>query len=186
MVPAGEASAFEVVESELSLQVLVDTLSRPSLHHEPDELQPGDGLVQGGEEVVGRFLFAVAPLDEEPLGVGFRMDAGRHDSPERKAGGEILPGPLTPGAAAKAAVGLIRSARSRTLTELRGSGPSRRGARRRSWGRRRRHSRGPSRAAAAGVARRSVGGVRKDDSPREADRERGEPWRSRAAAWSET
>ncbi len=86
MVPAGEASSFELVEAQLALQVLVDTLGAPSLHDKPDELAPGDVLGQGRDEVVGRLLLAVAPLDEEPLGVALRIDTGRCHPPEREAG----------------------------------------------------------------------------------------------------
>src|SRR6266542_5239008 len=76
VVPAREASAFEVVEPELSLQILVDALGAPSLHDEPYELPLGDVRGQCREEVVGRLTLAVAPLDEKPLGVPLRMDAG--------------------------------------------------------------------------------------------------------------
>src|SRR6266542_3017477 len=100
VVPAREASTFEVVEPELALQIFVDTLSAPSLHDESDELSLGDVLGQGGEEVVGRLLLAVAPLDEEPLGVALRIEAGRHDSPECEAGGEVLLSRFSPGAPA--------------------------------------------------------------------------------------
>src|SRR6266496_3691176 len=105
VVPAREASSFEVVEPELALQIFIDTLSAPSLHDEPDELSLGDVLGQGREEVVGRLLLTVAPLDEKPLGVALRIDAGRRDSPKREAGGEILLGRLPPSAAAEATPG---------------------------------------------------------------------------------
>src|SRR6266536_776561 len=103
VVPAREASSFEVVEAELALQILVDTLGAPSLHDEPDELSLGDGLGQRREEVVGRLLLAVAPLDEEPLGLALRIDSGRRHSPESEAGGKILLGSFPTGAAAEAA-----------------------------------------------------------------------------------
>src|SRR6266496_3982795 len=102
VVPAREASAFEVVEPELSLQILVDALGAPSLHDESDELPLGDVRGQCREKVVGRFALAVAPLDEEPLDVALRVRASRCDSPEREARGEVLLGPLAPGAAAEA------------------------------------------------------------------------------------
>src|SRR6266568_9341656 len=106
VVPAREASSFEVVEPELALQIFVNTLSAPSLHDEPDELSLGDALGQGREKVVGGLFLTIAPLDEEPLDVALGIVAGRRDSPEREAGGEILLGRLPPGAAAEAAPGV--------------------------------------------------------------------------------
>jgi hypothetical protein len=105
MVPAWEAPAFEVVEPKLALQVLVDTLGSPSLHDDAYELPLADVLGQGGEEVVGGLGLTVAPLDEGPLDVRFGVDAGRRDSPEREACGEVLLGALAPGAAAEAVPG---------------------------------------------------------------------------------
>ncbi len=103
VVPAAETPSFEVVEAELALQVLVDALGAPALHDDADELSLGDVFGQGREEVVSGLLLAVAPLDEEPLGVALRVGAGRRDSPEGEAGGKILFCPFFSGAAAEAA-----------------------------------------------------------------------------------
>ena len=106
VVPAWEAPSLEVVDAELALQVLVDTLGPPSLHDDPDEFPLVDVLGQGRKEVVGRLLLAVAPLNEEPLGIGLGIDACRCDSPKREARGEVLFGPFPPGAAPEAVAGL--------------------------------------------------------------------------------
>jgi len=72
VVPALEASSLEVVEAQLALQVFIDTLSAPALHDQPDELSLGDVLGQGGEEIVGGFVLAVAPLESEAIGLRSR------------------------------------------------------------------------------------------------------------------
>src|SRR5262245_33718434 len=51
VVPAAEAAAFEVVEAELALEVLVDALGAPSFLEEVDELHEGHALVGGEVEV---------------------------------------------------------------------------------------------------------------------------------------
>jgi hypothetical protein len=41
MMPAREASTFEVVETEFALEILVGAFSSPSLHDDADELLLG-------------------------------------------------------------------------------------------------------------------------------------------------
>jgi hypothetical protein len=55
MVPAREAAAFIVVQAELSLEVFVDALGSPALHHQADELLLGSAPRQRDEKVIGRF-----------------------------------------------------------------------------------------------------------------------------------
>src|SRR5688500_9316960 len=69
MVPAREASALKVVEAELALEVLIRSLRSPALHHDTDERLLRSRPRCRAEEVVGRFVLAVAPLDEEPQGL---------------------------------------------------------------------------------------------------------------------
>src|SRR5262249_53907775 len=66
MVPARKATTFVVVESELSLQVLISAFGTPALHDLADQLLAGHPLWQCAEEVVRWLRFAVAPFDEEP------------------------------------------------------------------------------------------------------------------------
>ncbi len=70
VVPAWEASSLKVVETEFALEVLVDALGPPPLHHGADELPLRRSLGESREKVVGGFGLAVAPLDEQPLRVG--------------------------------------------------------------------------------------------------------------------
>ncbi len=49
MVPAWEASSFEVVETELALEILVDALRAPPLHHDSYELSLCQSFGQSGQ-----------------------------------------------------------------------------------------------------------------------------------------
>jgi len=106
VVPTAKAPTFEVVEPQLALQIFVDTFRAPPLHDQANELPLGDVLGQGGEEVIGGLFLAVAPFDEEPLGVAFRVGPRGRDSPEGEPGGKVLLRALSPGAASEAASGI--------------------------------------------------------------------------------
>ena len=66
MVPAGERATFEVVESELALQVLVHPLGAPALLEDPDDLLPAHAPRQRSEREFRGLLLAVDPLGNEP------------------------------------------------------------------------------------------------------------------------
>jgi len=66
-MPAWKAPAFEVVETEFALEILVGAFGAPPLHHSADELPLGQSFGKSREEVVGRLRLVVAPLDEQPL-----------------------------------------------------------------------------------------------------------------------
>ena len=67
MVKAAPASALIVVQAEVLFQVLVVALDAPAhLGHE-HQLFQGRVLGGGAEEILGRFLLAFGPLDEQPL-----------------------------------------------------------------------------------------------------------------------
>jgi hypothetical protein len=103
VVPAREAAAFVVVQPELALEVFVDALGSPALHHQADELLLGSALWQGDEKVIGRFGLTVSPLNEQPE--GFLLALGHtcgDDSTQGKACRQILFGAFAPGAASKA------------------------------------------------------------------------------------
>nr|WP_157758912.1 hypothetical protein [Cystobacter fuscus] len=68
VVPTREAAALVVVEPELSLQILVDTLGSPALHDEANELLLCHAARHGDKEVVGWIGLFLAPLDEQPEG----------------------------------------------------------------------------------------------------------------------
>src|SRR5262245_51926320 len=68
VVPAAEAAAFEMVETELAFEVLVDTLGAPSLFEQVDQLDEGHAPV-GREVKVARRVVVVAPLADEPYAI---------------------------------------------------------------------------------------------------------------------
>ncbi len=80
VVPAGPPSALEVVEAELTLEVLVHALGPPPLLNQPHERLLAD-LAQRHQEELGGLLFAVGPLGDEPL-----------DRPRRRVGAVVVRG----------------------------------------------------------------------------------------------
>ena len=61
VVPTRKATALVVVEPELSLQILVDTLGSPALHDEADELLFCHAALHGDEDIHGVQLPSEAP-----------------------------------------------------------------------------------------------------------------------------
>src|SRR3990170_3962453 len=68
--------AFEVIQPELVLELLVVALDPPAELGEPDELRDRRVGWQGGEPALGRRGRAFGPLDEQPLH-GARLAAVR-------------------------------------------------------------------------------------------------------------
>jgi hypothetical protein len=66
MMPTGEPSAFEVIEAEFTLEVLVGALGAPALHDQSYELLARHLVRERAEEVIRRLRFPVSPLDQEP------------------------------------------------------------------------------------------------------------------------
>ena len=66
VVPAAEGAALVVVESQLSLGVLVHALGAPPLLDPPDQLTPGHGRRQRGRGEVGWSRFTVGPFHHQP------------------------------------------------------------------------------------------------------------------------
>ena len=86
MMPARKASAFEVVEAKLALEIFVGALCSPALHDNSYELLLRHARWQRGEEVVGRLVFVVSPLDQQPLVLSlFRQTTivGSRNDPQR-------------------------------------------------------------------------------------------------------
>src|SRR5664279_1582000 len=66
VVPAAKGPALVMVESQLSLGVLVHAFGAPALLDPPDELTPGHGRRQRGGGEVGRPFFALGPFHDQP------------------------------------------------------------------------------------------------------------------------
>src|ERR1043165_6707136 len=65
-MPACKRSTFEVVESELTLQVFVHALGAPALLEDADGLLATHSSWQRGEDELGGLLLAGHPLGHEP------------------------------------------------------------------------------------------------------------------------
>ena len=89
MVPASEASTFEVIEAELTLEVLVGAFGSPSLFDVPDELFSRHVFRAGDEIEFGRLFLAVLPLHQEPQDVSLSsrnaLVCNGQDSPRGKS-----------------------------------------------------------------------------------------------------
>src|ERR1041384_8869217 len=84
MMPTGEPSALIVIEAELALEILVDTLGAPPLHDQSYELLARHLMGQRAEEVVRWLRFSVAPFDQQPDGrATFDSQIGRASCRER-------------------------------------------------------------------------------------------------------
>src|SRR5687768_12564243 len=72
MMEAAPAAAFEVIEPDLLLQFTVISLDSPAQFGQSDQGVQARLLGQRGQPVFGRSLFAIRPLDQQPLlGPGF-------------------------------------------------------------------------------------------------------------------
>src|SRR5450631_2263434 len=67
MMKAAPAASLIVSEPDLLLELLIVALNAPAQFSEIDQLAEADLLRQGREPVFGRFLFALRPLDQQPL-----------------------------------------------------------------------------------------------------------------------
>src|SRR5687768_13417923 len=108
VVPAAEASALEVVETELTLEVLIEALGAPPFLDQVDELDEGHPLVRGEVEVT-RLVLVVAPFANQPHAIATTRLASvigsGHDAEECKASRERLAGAFTPRVSTEGAVG---------------------------------------------------------------------------------
>src|SRR5713226_9155964 len=68
MMKAAPATALEMVEPELILELLIVALDAPTQLGEADEVGDGRGLRQGREPILRGLGFAPRPLDQQPLG----------------------------------------------------------------------------------------------------------------------
>jgi hypothetical protein len=83
-MPPGKASALEVVEAELALEVFANAFGSPALHDDADELLSAEAGRQRREEVVGWLVFAVTPIRSEARAVHARQ--ARSPSPSQRRG----------------------------------------------------------------------------------------------------
>src|SRR5579859_770303 len=65
-MPSGEGASFEVVESELSLELLIAALGLPTLLDDADDLFLAHATPQTREEEFRRFALSLWPFDDEP------------------------------------------------------------------------------------------------------------------------
>src|ERR1700685_4606246 len=68
VMPSAEGPPFVVIQSELSLEVLIHALGAPALLGDPDELFAAVRFAHPRERVVRRRVLALGPLDQEPMG----------------------------------------------------------------------------------------------------------------------
>src|SRR3982751_4377000 len=66
MVPARKGTTFEVIESELTFEVLIQALGSPALLEQADDLLFAHASAQRGEKKLGRFLLIFRPFSDEP------------------------------------------------------------------------------------------------------------------------
>lgn len=107
MVPARERAAFEVVEPELALELLIRALGAPSFLDDANDLLLAHAAGHRREDELRRLILAIGPLDHEPhrlavTGVG-TVVVGDLDASEREAGGELATGADAPGEPPKGA-----------------------------------------------------------------------------------
>ena len=62
VVPTGKGAAFEVIEPELTLEVLVYALGSPAFFAETHDLLFAHPASEGREDELGRYLLAFGPL----------------------------------------------------------------------------------------------------------------------------
>ena len=105
VMPSREASALEVVEPELALEIFVSAFGSPALHNDADEPLSADAGGQRREEVVGRLVFAIAPFDQQPerltLSKRHCIVVRRHDTVGGEACAEVTLGAFAPSATAE-------------------------------------------------------------------------------------
>src|ERR1700738_1199846 len=96
VMEASPASALEVSQSKLLLQLLIVTLDAPAQLGQVDETLKGDVLWQRGRPVFGRLLLAFWPFNQKPFfGMAFAAMSGAH-AQARKARGKSFAAALAP------------------------------------------------------------------------------------------
>jgi hypothetical protein len=108
-MPSSEEASFEVVESELALHVLIDTLCSPALLEQVDDVLAREFCRHGSQMKSGGFGLVVAPFGYEPdmlsLGGIDPIIVRRHNTLEGEARREFLATTLAPRAAMKGLAG---------------------------------------------------------------------------------
>ncbi len=106
MVPASERAAFVVVQTKLTLGVLIDALGSPPFLHTAHKLPPSHRFRQRRDGVLARLIFVVGPLDQQPhrfaLGGVDAVVLREHDALGVELGRELLLAPSSPRRTAKA------------------------------------------------------------------------------------
>src|SRR2546422_1061724 len=67
MMEAAPAPAFEVIQPQLVLELLVVPLDAPAQHRQADQVDRGRRRWQRGEPILDRRSFPPRPFDEQPL-----------------------------------------------------------------------------------------------------------------------
>src|SRR5471032_2218378 len=67
MVKAEPSASFEMPEADLLLELLIIALDAPAQLGGIDQIAECDAARQGREPVLGRLLFALGPLDQQPF-----------------------------------------------------------------------------------------------------------------------
>jgi hypothetical protein len=87
MVEASPATAFEMTEADLLLELEIVALDAPAQLGLADEIGELGLHRQGREPILGRFALALRPLDQEPfLGPGCRMPVVAMRRPDAHGG----------------------------------------------------------------------------------------------------
>ena len=100
MIPPWERAALEMVEAELSLELLVDHLGSPPLLDDPDDLLLGHAAWERRESEFRWLCFTVEPLHDEPEGfllLRLSLAMNRFDATEAESRRELSFGARSPG-----------------------------------------------------------------------------------------
>ncbi len=72
MVPAGERAAFEMIESQLSLEIFIHALGPPAFFAETHDLLFAHSAAERGEQELARCDVAIEPFGDQPERLVFR------------------------------------------------------------------------------------------------------------------
>ena len=105
VMPSLKASSLEVIETQLTLEILVGALGSPPLLDVSNQLLLGNVGRSGDEVELGWLRLAVLPLHQEPNDFSFgawdSFVGNRQHTPRCKLGRELAAGSLSPGRSTK-------------------------------------------------------------------------------------
>ena len=100
MVPSGERTSLEVIETKLPFQLFIDALRVPTLPGDAHDLLLAEPTRQRREDELRRLILAFGPFHHEPYGLVRRrlepVVAGDLDPPEAEPRRQLTAGSFTP------------------------------------------------------------------------------------------